>query len=64
MCRLAAPHAKAAAVAVIDNRNPLLIRGKMTLVILAHIANATDSANEIATASATPWTFFIGSRRH
>jgi hypothetical protein len=47
-----------------NNRNPLLIyngRSETPSVIVAHIAGAADTANEIATDSATPWTFFIGS---
>jgi hypothetical protein len=57
-------NAKAAAVAVMDNRDPLFVRDRrsgMPSVIVAHIASAADTADEIATSSATPWTFLIGS---
>jgi hypothetical protein len=50
--RLAALCTNAPAVAVMDNCD-------------AHIATAANTANEIATDAATPWTFYIGSHgRH
>jgi hypothetical protein len=61
--RLAVFNTKAAAVAVRGNRSPLFIhdrRSGMSSVMVAHIASAVDTADEIATDSATPWAFSIG----
>ena len=54
-------------MAVMDDRDPLFIRhrrNEASSVIVAHIARAADAADEIATDSATPWTFFIGSHSY
>jgi hypothetical protein len=57
---LAAFYTKAPAVAVMDNCDT---QGETSLIVVAHIATAANTANEIAADVATPWTLHIGSHR-
>src|SRR5215475_281245 len=47
-----------AAVAVMGNCDR---RGETSLIVVAHVASAANTANEIAADVATPWTFYLGS---
>jgi hypothetical protein len=57
--RLAAYYTKAPAVAVMDNCD----RQGTSLIVVALIATAANTANEIAADVATPRTFYIGGHR-
>jgi hypothetical protein len=57
--RLAAFDTKAPAAAVMDNCD----RRGTSLIVLARVATAANTANEIATDVAAPWTFYIGGHR-
>jgi hypothetical protein len=56
--RLVAFYTKAPAVAVMDNCDR---PDETFLIVVAHIASAANTGNEIAADVATPWTFYIGS---
>jgi hypothetical protein len=58
--RLTAFETKAPAVVVMDNCD----RRGTSLIVVAHIATATNTANEIAADVATPRTFYIGGHRY
>jgi hypothetical protein len=56
MCPARGTHTKAPAVDVMGNCDR---RGQTSLIVVAHIASAANTSNEIAADAPTPWTFYI-----